>query len=556
MRKQKCYIYTRVSTAMQVDGFSLDAQKEKLRKYAEYQEMVICGEYTDEGKSGKNVEGRIDFVRMLGDIQSQKDEIDYVLVFKLSRFGRNAADVLSSLQQMQDYGVNLICVEDGIDSSKDSGKLMISVLSAVAEIERENILVQTMEGRKQKAREGKWNGGFAPYGYKLVNGLLEIEEDEAEVIRVIYDKYIHTDMGTTRVARYLNEKGYEKKIRQNGTIPVFTQPFIAEVLDNPVYCGKIAYGRRKNEKIVGKRNQFHVVKQDSFDVYEGAHEAIISEEDFELAQKKRSVHVGKCIKKYSLDHANILTGILKCPCCGDNMYGNINRKKKKSGEIEDRFYYQCKHKRDVDGKTCGYKKSWRQSVIDDAVAEYITQIIKQPIFEEAIRKKIESRVNDDELEIERDDLRKKLKQVQTAKEKASMQLASLDVTDEFYDMRYEDHEKRVTDFYKQIRSLEEQIDEINERILSIKQDKLSGDMAFEYLMHFDKYYASATDMEKKEFMNTIIRRIDIFEEQQEDGKIIKRITFKFPIDIPPSDAYNGDGEMGGKDTDMSRRYVS
>ena len=54
---------------------------------------------------------------------------------------------------MQDYGVNLICVEDGIDSSKDAGKLMLSVLSAVAEIERENIFVQTMEGRRQKARE-------------------------------------------------------------------------------------------------------------------------------------------------------------------------------------------------------------------------------------------------------------------------------------------------------------------------------------------------------------------------------------------------------------------
>ena len=57
----------------------------------------------------------------------------------------------------KDFGVNLICVEDGIDSSKDAGKLMISVLSAVAEIERENIRVQTMAGREQKAREGKWN---------------------------------------------------------------------------------------------------------------------------------------------------------------------------------------------------------------------------------------------------------------------------------------------------------------------------------------------------------------------------------------------------------------
>ena len=76
---------------------------------------------------------------MLEDIEADKDGVSYVLVFKLSRFGRNAADVLNSLQLMQDFGVNLICVEDGIDSSKDSGKLMISVLSAVAEIERENI---------------------------------------------------------------------------------------------------------------------------------------------------------------------------------------------------------------------------------------------------------------------------------------------------------------------------------------------------------------------------------------------------------------------------------
>ena len=174
MQKQSCYIYTRVSTAMQVEGFSLDAQKEKLRKYAKFQDLFIAGEYTDEGKSGKNIEGRPEFQRMLEDIESGKDKISYVLVFKLSRFGRNAADSLNALQCMEDYGVNLICVEEGIDSSKDSGKLMISVLSAVAEIERENILVQTMEGRKQKAREGKWNGGFAPYGYKLENGELKI----------------------------------------------------------------------------------------------------------------------------------------------------------------------------------------------------------------------------------------------------------------------------------------------------------------------------------------------------------------------------------------------
>ena len=114
--KTKVYIYTRVSTTMQIDYYSLDAQKARMKAYADFSDY------------------RASFCKMMDDIKSGKDGVAYVLVFKLSRFGRNTADVLSTLQVMQDFGVNLICVEDGIDSSKDAGKLMISVLSAVAEI--------------------------------------------------------------------------------------------------------------------------------------------------------------------------------------------------------------------------------------------------------------------------------------------------------------------------------------------------------------------------------------------------------------------------------------
>ncbi|MBQ9824607.1 MAG: recombinase family protein, partial [Solobacterium sp.] len=136
----------------------------------------------------------------------------------------------------------------GIGSSKDAGKLMIAVLSAVAEIDRENIRAQTMAGREQKAREGKWNGGFAPYGYQLTNGELQIAEDEVEVIRIIYDRYIHTNEGINGVASYLNKHGYVKKMRQNNTIPGFSAHFVKNVLDNPIYMGKIAFGRHKTEK--------------------------------------------------------------------------------------------------------------------------------------------------------------------------------------------------------------------------------------------------------------------------------------------------------------------
>lgn len=376
--KKKCYIYTRVSTSMQVDGYSLDAQKEKLRKYAEYEDMTVSAEYSDEGFSGKNIQGRLAFQRMLADIESGKDGVDFVLVFKLSRFGRNAADVLNSLQLMQDYGVNLICVEDGIDSSKESGKLMISVLSAVAEIERENILVQTMEGRKQKAREGKWNGGFAPYGYKLENGELLIAEDEAEVIRTIYDRYIHTNDGANGVANYLNGHGYTKKLRQNGTIPGFSSNFVKAILDNPVYMGKIAYGRRRVEKKLGTRNEMHIVKKSDFPIYEGQHEAIVSEADWKLAQQKRSKNAYRREKIHDPDHAHILSGILKCPCCGKSLYGNIA--KAHSKDSKTRYYYYCKNTSTATGHKCSFRTNIDQNELNSIVAAIVSSMVRDPRF--------------------------------------------------------------------------------------------------------------------------------------------------------------------------------
>ena len=274
----KVYTYTRVSTAMQTDGYSLAAQKASMKAFADYNEYESVGTYEDAGKSGKSIEGRLEFNRMMEDIKSGKDGVSFVLVFKLSRFGRNAADVLSTLQIMQDFGVNLICVEDGIDSSKDAGKLMISVLSAVAEIERENIRVQTLEGRIQKAREGKWNGGFAPYGYQLIDGKLQINEEEAKAIRTIFEQYVHTDIGTNGVAKYLETHGIHKIQRQNGKNPLFDAHLVRLILKNPVYCGKIAYGRRKTEKVRGTRNEYHLVEQDNYILADGLHEAIIAED--------------------------------------------------------------------------------------------------------------------------------------------------------------------------------------------------------------------------------------------------------------------------------------
>lgn len=277
----KVYTYIRVSTAMQVDGFSLDAQRMAIKAYADYEGMEIVREYADEGFSGKNIAGREQFQQMMADIESNRDGATFVLVFKLSRFGRNAADTLFCLQTMQDYGVNLISVEDRIDSSQEAGKLLISIMSAVAEMERDNIHVQTMAGRKQKARTGGWNGDFAPYGYKLVNGKLVIEPEEAKVVELIYKLFVETPLGANGVAKKLNDDGIKKVMKQNGTLDTFTGHFVKLVLDNPVYMGKIAFGRRKTTNVEGKRNEYKVLKEkdpSQIIVSDGLHDAIVSEE--------------------------------------------------------------------------------------------------------------------------------------------------------------------------------------------------------------------------------------------------------------------------------------
>ena len=528
-KRTKCYIYTRVSTSVQVDGYSLDAQRDKLRKYAEYEDMTIVGEYSDEGFSGKNIQGRHEFQRMLNDIQEGKDDISFVLVFKLSRFGRNAADVLNSLQLMQDFGVNLICVEDGIDSSKDSGKLMISVLSAVAEIERENIRTQTMAGREQKAREGKWNGGFAPYGYKLENGELLIAEEEVEVVKLIYDRYIHTNDGLNGVAKYLNDHGYKKKIRQNGTIPGFSSNFVKDVLDNPVYMGKIAYGRRRTEKKMGTRNEMHVVEQDEFPIYEGQHEAIISEEDWMLAQSKRKSNALQREKVHDPNHAHVLSGILKCPCCGKSLYGNIA--KAHSKDKKTRYYYYCKNTLGATGHKCTFRLNIEQTEMNRMVAAIISAMVKEPRFSEAIKAKIGSAVDTADLERQLETLQAQLRQALGTKSCLERQMDNLDINDPYYDRKILDLQRRYDEQYAKIEEVEIGIDEVQCQIRSIRQEKISGDNIYRLLLAFDEVYGAASEAEKKDFMKAFIERIDLYPEKQKDGNWIRKIIFNFPVPV-------------------------
>lgn len=530
--KVKVYTYTRVSTTMQIDGYSLDAQKARMKAFADYNEYEIAGEYEDAGKSGKSIEGRADFNRMMDDIKSNKDGVAFVLVFKLSRFGRNAADVLSTLQIMQDFGVNLICVEDGIDSSKDAGKLMISVLSAVAEIERENIRVQTMEGRIQKAREGRWNGGFAPYGYQLVSGNLEINEEEAVAIRVIFEQYVNTDIGANGIAKYLENHGIKKMQRQNGKNPLFDAHLIRLILKNPVYCGKIAYGRRRTEKVHGTRNEYQLVEQDNFLIVDGKHDAIVSDDVWQAAQVKLLSQAKKYehVNKGKEEHTHLLSGIVKCPVCGAGMYGNKSIKRKKDGtKYKDFYYYGCKHRSMTRGHKCDYKKQIREELLDDAVTEVIVKLVSNSKFAAMMQKKIDRKVDTTAIEQEIDNYEKQLRQNYSVKSKLIEEIDALDPDDKHYIRRKADLDERLYKMYDKIEETENLMIAARAKKQAIEAEKLTGDNIYKVLIYFDKLYRAMNEVERRQIMEALITEIQIYEERQENGQWLKSMKFKLPI---------------------------
>ena len=328
---KRAYAYIRVSTYNQIDGKSLEGQLEEIRQYCKAFNINLVDVYSDEGHSGKSIEGRPAFVKMLSDID-EKQEVNYVIVWKLSRFGRNACDSLNSLNYLQARGVNLITLKDNLDTSTQTGKLVFTLLAALAEMERENIREQTLNGKKYTALDGSWNGGVAPYGYSLQDKALVIDPEEAEVVRKIFEWYLEDDIGYSGVCAKLNDAKIRQRQKQrldrkamqasNSEEPIYL-PMVADwyssmvrdILDNPVYKGKIRYGHYPVKTLPnGKTTR---VYSDDFILADGKHEAIISEEMWEAVHEKinrMKKHRGRNDSERETVH-NIFNKIAKCPQC-------------------------------------------------------------------------------------------------------------------------------------------------------------------------------------------------------------------------------------------------
>lgn len=524
---KRCVLYPRVSTEMQVDGYSLEGQKTMLTRFADREEMVIVDTYEDAGKSGKSIEGRPAFQKMLRDIEEGLD-IDYVLVYKLSRFGRNAADILNSLELIQSYGVNLICIEEGIDSSQTSGKLLISVLSAVAEIERENIIEQTMNGRREKARQGGWNGGFAPYGYALVDNKLVIAEAEAVAIRRIFELYTSSEIGLGGVANQLNLEGIRKIPRQNGTLEDWTGHFIKLILDNPVYYGKIAYGRRTKEKVKGTKNDYQMKRNDDYILTDGQHEGIVSEEVWEKAHAKRLRTGVKQPSKIGRDRVHLLSGLLKCPVCGSPMYTNKHAWTNKDGTYKEVYYYVCSRNRMVRGKHCEYKAMLKKTDIEPMVIEAIREIVRNKEYAQAIKKRIGVQIDTKAVDKELEGYRAKLKEVDLNKSRLEREIDNLPIDTKYRERKLHDMTLRLDSLYDIIVELEEKIEDAMMRRDAIAQQAITLEGIYKIMVNFDCVYNIISDEEKRAVVTALIKEIELYRNDESECPL-KRIGLNFPV---------------------------
>ncbi len=461
-------------------------------------------------------------MQMLDDICSEKDNVSFVLVFKLSRFGRNAADILKSLQLLGDYEVNLICVEDAIDSSTPGGKLTLTILSAVAEIERENINVQFMAGKMQKLLNGGWPGGGVPYGYRSVNKELVVEPSEAEMVKLIFEKYIQDEGTLNGVAIWLNENGYSRISK--GEKKPFTYDFIVNVLDNPIYHGKLNYFRRTNIKGIRKN------PKDAFEV-DGIHEAIINEDLWRQVREKREASSGRQEKVDEPDRVSLLSGLIKCPACGNGLIATKNKhvNKNRGGHYKTIYYYSCRYYRKSAGRTCEFKHTYNQAKIDSAVYEIVSNLAAHPAFEKAMAIATGGDESVEAYEKRMKEIRKDLYHQEHEKNRVGAELDNLDVLSDDYDTGYERIQAEMDDIYDRIESLELSLKKIKKKCDEAKQGVSSIEGIKKILKNFGKFYEKLTSEEQRELYRQFIERIEVYPEVQEDGRVLKSIHFLFPV---------------------------
>jgi site-specific DNA recombinase len=334
--------YIRVSSSDQVrEGLSLPEQRRRIEAHIAAQGWTLIDAYEDAGLSGRRSD-RPELRRLLADLPA----IDRVVITRLDRLGRSSVHLHLVYGELERAGTALVSLSENLDSSTATGKLLRTVLAAVAEMESDNISERVRSVTEARARRGRHHGGPDPYGYEHLAGELIVNTIERPVVERIAREFV-AGRSQKEICRRLNADGIRTK--RGGR---WTQPVVARILANPIYAGKI--------RLNGE-------------TYDGAHEPILSEELWGQVQATRDALArtkGGGRRRPSAGSHLFIHGLLKCGRCGASMVPRSIRPRSKTGKFGE--WYVCAT-RIADVTACGQTPIDRRTV-DEAAYDYFTKV--------------------------------------------------------------------------------------------------------------------------------------------------------------------------------------
>ena len=316
----KVAAYCRVSTEKEDQANSFESQQRYFREYIGRQPGWELYEiYADEGITGTSTKKRAAFHRMIRDARLHR--FDLIVTKEISRFARNTLDSLTYTRELKQMGIGVFFLNDNMNTLKEDSEMLLAIKSTMAQEESRSTSARVKWGQTRRMEQGVVFGRSL-LGYDVQGGKITVNPQGAEIVRLIFHKYVQERKGTTIIARELREAGYRTLTGSTN----WRNTVILKILRNEKYCGDL-----KQKKTITPDYLTHQKKynhgEEAFVFLKDHHEPIISRELWEEAQREIARRdVGR---KCSTGHGSRypLSGKIKCSACGQSFVSRSRRRK-------------------------------------------------------------------------------------------------------------------------------------------------------------------------------------------------------------------------------------
>ena len=322
-KKKRVAAYCRVSTDNEDQANSFESQQRYFKQYIEQNpDWELYEIFADEGISGTNTKKRKEFNRMIAC--AKNGDFDLIITKEISRFARNTLDSIYYTRDLKKYGVGVIFMNDNINTLDGDAELRLAIMSSIAQEESRKTSERVKWGQKRQMEQGVVFGR-SMLGYDVKNGKMHINEEGAEIVRLIFHKFVNEKKGTHVIARELREAG----IQSMRCTKEWQNTVILRILRNEKYCGDLVQKKTYTPDFLSHEKKANL-GQEEFIIIKDHHEPIISREMFDEANRildERSLsQEGKA--KYSNRYS--FSGKIKCGCCGSSYVARYKTRKDKS----------------------------------------------------------------------------------------------------------------------------------------------------------------------------------------------------------------------------------